>query len=127
MLGNAVFSPLAKGKNRDGAIAFVKFMAEPETQLQLGKLYGQRLPTVASVLKNPELEKLPLYAKAATAVRTHADILLNEDTKPVPPYAKNGDKIWIAWGDAFGKILQGSDPIKPILDQLQQDVERLLK
>ena len=45
----------------------------------------------------------------------------------MPPYAKNGDKIWIAWGDTFGKILEGSDPIQPMLDSLQQEVERLLK
>jgi ABC-type glycerol-3-phosphate transport system substrate-binding protein len=126
-LGNAVFSPLAKSKNRDGAVAFAKFMAEPETQLQLGNLYGARLPSIAEVLKRPDLEKLPLYATAAEAVRTFADILLKEDVHPVPPYAKNPDKIWIAWGDTFGKILQGSEPVKPQLDQLQQDVEKLLK
>jgi hypothetical protein len=60
-------------------------------------------------------------------MRTFADILLTEDVRPVPPYSKNADKIWIAWGDAFGKILQSSDPIKPILDQLQMDAEKLLK
>jgi hypothetical protein len=45
----------------------------------------------------------------------------------VPPYSKNPDKVWIAWGDAFGKILQSSDPIQPILDRLQADVEKLIK
>jgi multiple sugar transport system substrate-binding protein len=127
VLGNAVFSPLAKAKNRDGAIAFAKFMAETETQLQLGKLYGARLPTTQEALKNPELDKLPAYQNLGTAVRTFADILLKEEVRPVPPYAKNPDKIWIAWGDMFGKILQGSDPVKPQLDQLQQDVEKLLR
>ncbi|HEV8635125.1 MAG TPA: extracellular solute-binding protein [Chloroflexota bacterium] len=127
VLGNEVYSPLAKAKNRDGAIALVKFMAEPETQRQVGKVLGQRLPTTAEVLKDPELEKLPAYTKVSAAMRTFADILLTEDVRPVPPYAKNADKIWIAWGDAFGKILQSSEPIKPILDQLQQDVEKLLK
>ncbi|HEY3110939.1 MAG TPA: hypothetical protein VGL23_19435 [Chloroflexota bacterium] len=127
VLGNAVFSPLAKAKNREGAIAFAKFMAETETQLQLGKLYGARLPTTQEALKNAELDKLPAYANLGTAVRTFADILLKEEVRPVPPYAKNPDKIWIAWGDAFGKILQGSEPVKPQLDQLQQDVEKLLR
>jgi multiple sugar transport system substrate-binding protein len=127
VLGNAVFSPLAKAKNRDGAIAFAKFMAEKETQQQLGKLYGARLPTVADVLKDPELEKAPAYAKNPAAVRVFADALLKEEVRPVPPYAKNPDKIWIAWGDTFGKILQGSDAIKPMLDTLQQDAERLLR
>jgi ABC-type glycerol-3-phosphate transport system substrate-binding protein len=127
VLGNEVYSPLAKAKNRDGAVALVKFMAEPETQRQVGKTLGQRLPTTAEVLKDPELEKLPAYTKVSGAMRTFADILLTEDVRPVPPYSKNADKIWIAWGDAFGKILQTSDPVKQILDQLQQDVEKLLK
>ena len=95
--------------------------------LQLGKLYGQRLPTTQEALKNAELDKLPAYQNLGTAVRTFADILLKEEVRPVPPYAKNGDKIWIAWGDTFGKILQGSDPVKPQLDQLQQDAEKLLR
>lgn len=127
VLGNAVFSPLAKAKNKDGAFAFAKFMADPETQKQIGQLYGQRLPTVTAVLKDSQLEKAPAYTAASAAVRTFADILLNEEVRPVPPYAKNADKIWVAWGDTFGKILQGSDPIQPQLDALQQQAEKLLK
>jgi multiple sugar transport system substrate-binding protein len=127
VLGNEVYSSLKKAKNQEGAIAVQKFMVEPESQKQGGILLGSRLPTVASVLSDPQLEKLPAYANASTAIRTFADILLKEDVKPVPPYAKNPDKVWIAWGDAFGKILQSSDPIQPILDKLQADVEKLIK
>ena len=85
VLGNAVFSPLAKAKNRDGAIAFAKFMAEPETQLQLGKL------TVSACRLSPRCSRTRSSRScrstrtAATAVRTFADILLKEDIKPVPP------------------------------------------
>ena len=60
-------------------------------------------------------------------MRTYADILSKEDVKPVPPYSKNPDKIWIAWGDVFGKVLETADPIQPMLDSLQQEVERLLR
>jgi ABC-type glycerol-3-phosphate transport system substrate-binding protein len=127
VLGNEVYSPLAKAKNRDGALDFVKFMAEPATQRQVGQVLGFRLPTVAEVLKDPQLERLPAYQAVPAAMRVFADILLTEDVRPVPPYSKNADKIWIAWGDAFGKILQTSDPVKPILDSLQADVERLIR
>jgi multiple sugar transport system substrate-binding protein len=127
VLGNAVYSVLKKAKNLEGGVLLQKFMAEEETQRQIGILLGNRLPTVASVLSDPKLEQLPAYAPVATSIRTFADILLKEDVRPVPPYAKNPDKVWIAWGDTFGKILQSSDPIQPILDRLQADVEKLIK
>ena len=109
VLGNAVYSVLKKAKNLEGGVALQKFMAEPDTQRQLGVIMG-RLPTVASVLEDPKLEQLAAFQPVAGAVRTFADILLKEDVKPVPPYAKNPDKVWIAWGDAFGKILQTQRP-----------------
>jgi ABC-type glycerol-3-phosphate transport system substrate-binding protein len=127
VLGNAVYSVLKKAKNLEGGVLLQKFMAEEETQRQIGILLGNRLPTVASVLSDPKLEQLPAYAPVAASIRTFADILLKEDVRPVPPYAKNPDKVWIAWGDTFGKILQSSDPIQPILDRLQADVEKLIK
>ncbi len=127
VLGNEVYSPLAKAKNKEGALAFVTFMAQPDTQKQVGNTLGQRLPTVAEVLTDPNLEKSAAYTSVSAAIRVFADILLKETVSPVPPYSKNADKIWITWGDAFGKILQSSDPIKPILDQLQTDVKNLLK
>lgn len=127
VLGNIVFSPLAKSKNPEGAVAFVKYMADKETQKGIGEILGNRLPPRLDLLKDPALEKLAGYQRLnPVAARTYADILLNEDVRPVPPYAKNPDKIWIAWGDTFGKIPQSSDPIQPTLDQLQQEVERLL-
>jgi ABC-type glycerol-3-phosphate transport system substrate-binding protein len=128
VLGNITFSPLAKAKNPEGAQALVKFMADKETQRQLGEINGVRLPTVMSLLTDPQLEQATAYKNTGSNIaRTYADILLKEDVHPVPPFAKNADKIWIAWGDAFGKILQGNDDIKPILDELQQSAERLLK
>ncbi|MCC7369898.1 MAG: extracellular solute-binding protein [Chloroflexi bacterium] len=128
VLANVVFSPLAKAKNSEGAIAFVKFMAEKETQQQLGEILGFRLPARLDLLTDPNLEKLAGYTRfGPQIVRTYADILAKEDVKPVPPYSKNPDKIWIAWGDMFGKVLEKADPIQPMLDDLQKEVERLLR
>jgi hypothetical protein len=59
-------------------------------------------------------------------MQTFANILAQEDVHPVPPYAKNADKVWIAWGDAFGKVLQSSDSVKSILDALQDQVTKLI-
>ncbi|HLG52093.1 MAG TPA: extracellular solute-binding protein [Chloroflexota bacterium] len=131
VLGNEVYSPLAKAKNLEAALKFEAFMAEEETQKQVGNILGQRLPTLKSLLQDPNLTKLPAYTSyqgvsIENAMRTFADILVKEDVHPVPPYAKNPDKIWIAWGDAFGKILQSNGAIKPILDELQANVEKLL-
>ena len=128
VLANIVFSPLAKAKNSEGAISFVKFMAEKETQKQLGEILGFRLPARLDLLTDPNLEKAAGYTRfGPQIVRTYADILSKEDVKPVPPYSKNPDKIWIAWGDVFGKVLETADPIQPMLDSLQQEVERLLR
>lgn len=131
VLGNEVYSPFAKAKNRDGALKFDAFMAEPETQKQVGNLLGQRLPTVKAVLEDPNFTKLPAYTtykgtSIASAIQTFADILAKEDVHPVPPYSKNPDKIWIVWGDAFGKVLQTSDSVKSIMDQAQNQAQKLL-
>jgi ABC-type glycerol-3-phosphate transport system substrate-binding protein len=128
VLANIVFSPLAKAKNSDGAVSFVKFMGSKDVQKQLGEILGFRLPARLDLLNDPDLTKAAGFTRfGPEIVRTYADILSKEDVHPVPPYAKNGDKIWIAWGDTFGKILQGKDDIKPQLDALQQEAERLLK
>jgi multiple sugar transport system substrate-binding protein len=128
VLGNVTFSPLAKAKNPEGAQAFVNFMGDLETQKQLGEINGVRLPTRMALLQDPKLEQAAGYQRTGSQiVRTYADILLKEDVHPVPPFPKNADKIWIAWGDAFGKILQGNDPIQPTLDALQQEVLRLAR
>jgi ABC-type glycerol-3-phosphate transport system substrate-binding protein len=131
VLGNEVYSPFAKAKNLEGALAFEAFMAEPDTQRQVGNILGQRLPTVKAVLTDPNFTKLPAYTtykgtSIAAAIQTFADILAKEDVHPVPPYAKNPDKIWIAWGDAFGKVLQTNDSVQSIMDQAQNQVQQLL-
>jgi hypothetical protein len=131
VLGNEVYSPLAKAKGLDAALKFEAFMADAETQKQVGNLLGQRLPTIKAVLTDPNFTKLPAYTtykgkSIEPAIRAFADILAKEDVHPVPPYAKNPDKVWIAWGDTLAKILQGTDPIQPQLDQLQAAVVKLI-
>jgi multiple sugar transport system substrate-binding protein len=131
VLGNEVYSPLAKAKGLDGALKFLAFMADPDTQKQVGNILGQRLPTVKAVLQDPNFTKLPAYQtykgkSIADSMQTFANILAQEDVHPVPPYAKNADKVWIAWGDALGKILQTSDSVKSILDPLQDNVTKLI-
>ena len=61
VLGNEVYSPLAKAKSLDAALKFEAFIADPETQKQVGNILGQRLPTVKSVLQDPNFTKLPSY------------------------------------------------------------------
>ena len=131
VLGNEVYSPLAKAKGRDAALKFDAFMADPETQKQAGNLLGQRLPTVKSVLEDAGLTKLPAFSSykdtsIEPAIRAFADVLAKENVHPVPPYSKNPDKIWGVWGDAFGKILQTTDTVKSIMDKAQADAEKLL-
>jgi multiple sugar transport system substrate-binding protein len=126
VVGNETFSVLTKGKERDGAVDLVKFLAKPDAQRQIGNLLGQQLPSTVEVLSDRALEKLPAYAVEATAVRVYADILVNESATGLPAFPKNPDKIWAAWNDALGKILLGDDPIKPILDGVQTKVVELL-
>jgi hypothetical protein len=98
------------------------------SQPYVTEINGVRLPTRMALLQDPQLEQAAGFKRIGSQVaRTYADILLKEDVHPVPPFPKNADKIWIAWGDAFGKILQGNDPIQPTLDPLQQEVVRLLR
>jgi multiple sugar transport system substrate-binding protein len=131
VLGNEVYSPLAKAKGKDAALKYLAFMASPDAQKQVGNILGQRLPTVKAVLQDPNFTKLPAYQtykdkSIADSMQTFANILAQEDVHPVPPYAKNADKVWIAWGDALSKVLQSSDSVKSILDPLQDQVTKLI-
>jgi len=127
VLGNLTFSPLAKAKNVALGAKWCEFLAEDESEWQIAKIRGSVLPTTKKILQDPTLPKQLGYQGLETEMTAHIEILLNEDLRPVPPFAKNPSKIWSLWSDVFGKILLGTDPIKPILDKMQSDVEALLK
>ena len=127
VLGNLTFSPLKKAKNVDLGAKWCAFLAEDESEWQIAKIRGSVMPTTKKVLQDPSLSKQKGYEGLEKEMAAHAEILLNEDLHPVPPFSKNPSKIWSLWSDVFGKILLGTDPIKGILDKMQNDVESLLK
>ena len=129
MLGNLMLSPMKGGKNVEGGVAFCEFLAEEETQWNVARLYGVRMPCRKSVLADPKVGESAGYVKRDVVefAKVHAAIILQEETHPVPPWNVNADRMWKVWGDAYGEILSKDVPIQPVLDKAQTEAERLLK
>lgn len=125
---NLFLSPVSAGKNPEGGVAFCEFMGELETQWQVPRLYGHRLPTLKAVLEDPKVTGSDGYARLGIeeAAAVHAEILLNEETHPVPPWPVNADRIWKMWQEGFGRILLEDVSVQEVLDEIQAEAERLL-
>jgi ABC-type glycerol-3-phosphate transport system substrate-binding protein len=126
VLGNLTWSPLKKGKQAELGVKWCQFLAEKEVQTQIAKIRGGVLPALKSVLQDPELSKMKPYEGYAESTAVHQQVLLEEDTHPTPPFAKNASKIWNTWSDMFGKILLSDESVKSLLDDMQTKAEGFL-
>jgi ABC-type glycerol-3-phosphate transport system substrate-binding protein len=126
VLGNLTHSPLKKGKQPELGVKWCQFLAQPETQAQIGKIRGGVLPTLKSVLQDPNLTKQAPYKGYEERTAVQQQVLLTEATHPTPPFSKNASKIWNMWSDVFGKILLTDQPVKDLLDQMQSQAESFL-
>ncbi|MBM3187872.1 MAG: extracellular solute-binding protein [Chloroflexi bacterium] len=127
VLGNLTFSPLKAAKNVRMGAKWCEFLAEADSQWQIAKIRGYVMPTIKRVLESPSLVQQPGYQGLEKQMAAHAEILLNEDLHPVQPYKKNPSRIWSLWSDVFGDILLTDEPINVLLDNMQAEVEKLLK
>lgn len=127
VLGNTTFSPLKKANQVDLGVAYVVFLGQPDTQMQANLI--QRIPTNIAVLKDPKLLKQPGYQGVTTEIKTFIDALLAQNVHPVPPWPKNGVKIWADWTTAFGQILKenaSAAKIQQIMNGVQSQVKGLI-
>jgi len=127
VLGNLTFSPLKAAKNVEMGAKWCEFLAEADTQWLIAKIRGSVMPTVKRVLESPSLVQQPGYAGLEKEMAVHAEILLNEELHPVPPFKKNPSRIWALWSDVFAKILLSDEPLQILLDGMQTEVEKLMK
>jgi ABC-type glycerol-3-phosphate transport system substrate-binding protein len=126
VLGNLTWSPLKKGKQPDLGIKWCDFVGTEEAQKQIGAIRGGVLPARKSVLQDPNLTKQAPYEGYAERTAVQQKVLLEEDTHPTPPFAKNASKIWNMWSDVFGKILLSDQPVPTLLDEMQSEAEKFL-
>ncbi len=101
-------------------------MGTEEAQKQIGAIRGGVLPARKSVLQDPNLTKQAPYEGYAEATAVQQQVLLEEDTHPTPPFAKNASKIWNMWSDQFGKVLLTDQDVGSILDEMQMQAEKFL-
>ncbi len=126
VVGNIVFSPLKTSANAGLAVKLVEFLAEAETQWQIAKIRGFFLPALKSVLADSDVTRQKPYEGFEANLQVIVDTLLNEQTYPVPPFAKNATSIWENWNNVYGQILFTDEPVSALLDKLQADTEHLL-
>jgi ABC-type glycerol-3-phosphate transport system substrate-binding protein len=126
VVGNITFSPVKTGANPQVGVGFVEFLAEEETQWQIAKIRGFFLPAHKNVLADPQVTTQGSYAGYEANAQVIVDVLLNEETHPIPPFSKNGSTIWTEWSYRFGRVLLTNESITDILDEMQAKAEELL-
>lgn len=100
-------------KNKEAALAFVRFVISEEAQLAMGKT-GQ-MPVITSLAHNPELpEYFSLFAKQLETAKART---------PSPQWPKIDEAI----GAAVLAALRGDKPVQQALDEAAAIVDPLLK
>jgi ABC-type glycerol-3-phosphate transport system substrate-binding protein len=130
VIGNDMHSALKDGKNPDLAIKLVEeSLIRPEAQYFLSNNCGIWIPALKSILEQADtFDKLGGY-KTETAqkiVRVTMKALLSGGSGPLPGFPKNGERIWAAWNDMYGRIWKGKMAVADIqkeLDTLQTAIE----
>jgi maltose-binding protein MalE len=133
LVGNQINSPTLHGPNPALAIDYIESTCT-NLDAQILKPNGQGvwIPALKSLLEQyATYDKLGGF-KTETAqklVRVTMKAALDPGTGPIPGWPKNGNRIWNAWNDSYGKIWKGNlgkDDIQKELDTLETTVEGLL-
>ncbi|HET7273288.1 MAG TPA: ABC transporter substrate-binding protein, partial [Rubrobacter sp.] len=106
----------AQSDMQDEAWEFVKFMTSEEN-MRFRAIEATVLPARASLLKDPEIRKIPVVAQGAPAIEnTHA--------RPVSPYYSD---MSLEMQEQFNRSLKGEvspeDAVKTLQDSLEQIIE----
>ncbi|REE82637.1 carbohydrate ABC transporter substrate-binding protein (CUT1 family) [Paenibacillus taihuensis] len=120
IVGNTLFYALKQSKHPEAAVEFLKIIASQEYQEMEANATG-RLPANMEAGKNVDL------LKTYPELQVFDDIVANEQSSPLPVYAKNGPQIWEAWYKAQDITLTTDKPIEDALKEAQKTAEEQLK
>lgn len=126
VVGNIVYSPLKTGPNPELGVKWVEMLATEEAQRAIANVRGFWIPARRDVLEDPTVLDTPLYDGIREKNRLVADLLLEEETFPAPPFRSNGSRIWDTWNDMWATMLTTDADTQTLLDDLQSQAERLL-
>ncbi len=134
VIGNQVNSPMLNAPNPELAIDFIEgTVSNEDAQIYLPMNPGIWIPALKSMLEqHATFDKLDGYKteKAKAIVRVTMRELLQGGAASLPGWPKNGNRIWNAWNESFGRIWHGNlskADIQADLDTLQTTIEGLVK
>src|SRR5215210_7294685 len=101
---------------QDEAWEFIKFMTSEE-QMKFRAVEATVLPTRSSLLRDPEIEKIPVVAQGRPAIEhTHP--------RPVSPYYSD---MSLEMNEQFNASLKGDVSPEQAVKTLQEDLERIIE
>ncbi len=119
--GNVLFGVLNQSKNKEAAVAFLKYLTGEEMQKNFYLLDG-RLPVNKAVINSEEIEtvhpNINSYIEEMRAGRID---------EGMPCFTKNTSDIWSAWGTFYKKVLTSSEDIGSLTDAAQSDIANKMK
>jgi len=129
VIGNTLFSPLKAGKQPELGIKLLSdIYTNEDNQAWMPNNAGIWIPALKTLLEQWETyDKLDAYMTdtAKDMVRVTMKELLG-NAVPLPPWSKNGARIWAEWNETYRRIWEGNlgaDAIRSELDALQQFIE----
>jgi hypothetical protein len=132
MVGNQINSPTLHGPNPALAIDYIEStVTNQDAQIVKPNGCGIWIPALKSMLSQyATFDKLGGFKTkvAQDIVRVTMKAAL-ESAVPIPGWPKNGNRVWDAWNDSYGKIWKGNlakADIQKELDTLETTVEGLL-
>ena len=132
LVGNQINSAFKNGPNPELAISYIELSTtSEEAQILKPNGCGIWIPALKSMLDNyATFDKLGGFkSEVAVAIVRQTMKAAASTAAPIPGWPKNGNRIWDAWNDSYGKIWKGNlakADIQKELDTLETTVEGLL-
>jgi len=117
VVGNVINGVLSASKHIPEAIGLCKLFTEDEIQDMVNPLLG-RLPSTKTSLTK-------LQPKADVATQAFINDVLTADLGVLPQWRKEPQKLWQLYNDFLTKVLSTEDPIKRLMDEAQQEAEKI--
>jgi len=132
LVGNQINSPTLHGPHPALAIDYIESTTTNEdAQIVKPNGCGIWIPALKSMLDQyATFDKLGGFkTKVAQDIVRVTMKAAASSASPIPGWPKNGNRIWDAWNDSYGKIWKGNlgkDDIQKELDTLETTVEGLM-
>ena len=125
MVGTGYYSITKTSKNKEGALAFIKYLLRDDVQVKLMET-DMRIPVVKDVLNGEELKKLSNYAVLESYTAPFTDPEYDFDGA-IPSWSLASAKpsaIWEAWDTLIDEILVGTGDIAAAVQKAQAEMEK---